>query len=308
LHKLCSSANATAAATESVLRLLQRLSSHINLRPSTLVLLQNLLQNRIFYTPRFSPSYLLTPHPSSFINLPPSQLLIVDPTRHSHSLSFSSTPSSPFLLYYASSPHLPRHSRDLHRRAAPKISTGVPPLPPLHPRSPLQFATAEDRLRQHDICAPLLRLPRGGAWRGGPLLLEHRRRSRAGDDGTPPPLLQEAPLSLWRRVGGPVAGSFPPSPPHMLRRRREEAGELVVRSSGGSPAPHRRRHLRRRICARHGGPPPLPLPARRGRRQNQGGDATPRAQAESRAAAHLAVLLGRRHRAPCYRGAELRGG
>jgi hypothetical protein len=160
----------------------------------------------------------------------------------------------------------------------------------------------------NDICAPLLRPPRGGAWRGGPLLLEHRRRSRAGDDGTPSTPAPGGPslsVAARRRSRGRL---LPSLSPHMLRRRREEAGELVVRSSSGSPAPHRRRHLRRRICARHGGPPPLPLPARRGRRQNQGGDATPRAQAESRAAAHLAVLMGRRLRAPCYRGAELCGG
>jgi hypothetical protein len=99
------------------------------------------------------------------------------------------------------------------------------------------------------------------------------------------------------------------------QRRGLERRKELRRSSGGvmrgEGDPRARRPLprpavlgfgRRRGSPAMAPPPLLIVPRLRLRwQQNQGGGTTPRAQAESRAVAHLAVLLGRRHRARCCR-------
>jgi hypothetical protein len=187
----------------------------------------------------------------------------VDPTRHSHSLFFFHTfvPVPSLLCFFptstASQPGSPpaRRTQDLHRRAGPPSPLSTLTSPVRHSGGSIAPAR---HLRPSASSPPRRSMARRAPPPRAPAVESSWRRRHSFHP------CSRRPLSLLRRSGGPAAGSFPPSPPHMLRRRREEAGELVVRTSDGSPAPHRRRHLRRRICARHRGPPPLPLPARRG--------------------------------------------
>jgi hypothetical protein len=169
-------------------------------------------QNIPSYTPRFSPSYLLTPHPSSFINLPPSQLLIVDPTRHSHSLFFFHTfvPVPSLLCFFptstASQPGSPpaRRTQDLHRRAGPPSPLSTLTSPVRHSGGSI----APARHLRPSASSP----PRRSMARRAPPPRAPAAESSWGRRHSFHPCSRR-PLSLWRRSSDPAAGSFPPSPP-----------------------------------------------------------------------------------------------
>jgi hypothetical protein len=121
------------------------------------------LQNIIFHHSHLdSLLHIHSPNPSSFINLPPSQLLIVAPTCQSLSFSPNRTPSLflPPPRSHRPPPILPRaekHRRPRYFRLPPPPAGGAPNLPPRSFRwriSPCCVAAASPpaRGRDRDSC------------------------------------------------------------------------------------------------------------------------------------------------------------